>query len=67
MKLQFTYSGVASDWMVGDHAGKDERGMVKVSVDLTACGFTSPPLVQATLNGRNNNIQTKVGVISGNA
>jgi len=49
--------------MVGDHTGGDNKGMVKVSVDLTACGFASPPHVQAMLNGRNNSIQTKVIII----
>ena len=53
--------GRAKDWMVGDHA-RSGVGMVKVVVDLTGCGFTSAPIVQAMLNGENHNIQTKVSL-----
>lgn len=49
--------------MVGDHAGSDGEGMVKVEVDLTGCGFSSPPVIHAMLHGENHNIQTKVQMI----
>ena len=57
-------SGVAHEWMVGDHTGGDGEGMVKVHVDLTACGFTSPPHLSTSLTGKNHNIQT-MGTASG--
>ena len=50
--------------MVGDHTGGDGKGMVKVEVDLTACGFTSAPHLSASLSAKNHNIQTK-GAASG--
>ena len=36
--------------------------MVKVVVDLTGCGFSSPPVVHAMLDGVGGNVQTKVCV-----
>lgn len=56
-----TCSGAAREWVVGDHTGGDNAGMVKVIVDLTSCGFKSAPIVSAMLNGENHNVQTKGG------
>ena len=59
-----TCSGIAHKWMVGDHTGGDGKGMVKVEVDLTACGFTAPPHVTTSLTGTGRNVQT-MGAASG--
>ena len=59
-----TCSGIARNWSIGDHTGGDEMGMVKVVVDMTACGFKSAPIVSAMLNGESHNVQTK-GAASG--
>ena len=56
-------AGSAKDWVVGDHTKGDGEGMVKVVVDLTGCGFSSPPVVHAMLNGSGFNVQTKVNLI----
>ena len=59
-----TCSGVAKEWLVGDHTGGDDKGMVKVAVDLTSCGFTSAPHLSTELVGTSHNVQTK-GAASG--
>jgi len=59
-----TCSGIARNWVLGAYPNSAGAGMVKVIVDTSACGFSSPPHVTTMLHGANHNIQTK-GVASG--